>query len=30
MALMMVAQGLTPAQVEDPDTEVAFPNRSST
>lgn len=25
MALMMVAQGLTPAQVEDPDTEVAFP-----
>ena len=25
MALMMVAQGLTRAQVEDPDTEVAFP-----
>ncbi|MFN3645905.1 MAG: pyruvate carboxylase [Gemmobacter sp.] len=26
MALMMVAQGLTRAQVEDPDTEVAFPD----
>ena len=30
MALMMVSQGLTRAEVEDPDTDVAFPTASST